>query len=205
MKIGVIGAGAVGSACLLSCILRGVAREIVLVNRDRKRAKAVVTDMQYGAALSPLVQIRDGDYPDLSGAALVMITVGMNEKAGGATNRNDPTGRLKLLESNAGIYRQILPDISKAAPDAMILVVSDPPDPLADVVRTFGFTRVLSTGTFLDSLRFRFHIARQLNVDPASVDADVLGEHGTSEVFMWSSAQVSGVRVVDALQQPGRS
>jgi malate/lactate dehydrogenase len=93
MKIGVIGAGAVGSACLLSSILRGTAREIVVVNRDRKRARAVVTDMQYGAALSSVVQIRDGDYADLTGAALVMITVGMNEKAGGATNRNDPAGR----------------------------------------------------------------------------------------------------------------
>jgi L-lactate dehydrogenase len=204
MKIGVVGAGAVGSACLLSCILRGVAREIVVVNRERKRAKGVVTDMQYGAALSPLVQLRDGDYPDLTGAALVMITAGMNEKTGGATNRNDPTGRLKLLESNAGIYRQILGEIFKAAPDAVILVVTDPPDPLADVVREFGFTRVLSTGTFLDSLRFRFHLARHLDVDPTSVEADVLGEHGTSEVFMWSSAQVAGVRLEDVLRQTGR-
>jgi L-lactate dehydrogenase len=204
MKIGVIGAGAVGSACLLSCVLRGVAREIVLVNRDRKRAKGMVTDMQYGAALSSAVEIRDGDYPDLAGAALVMITVGMNEKSGGATNRNDPSGRLKLLEANAGIYRQILPEISKAAPDAVILVVTDPPDPLADVVRMFGFARVLSTGTFLDSLRFRFHLARHLNVDPASVEADVLGEHGTSEVFMWSSAQIDGVRVLDVLERDGR-
>jgi len=201
MKIGVIGAGAVGSACLLSSVLRGVAREIVVVNRERKRAKAVVTDLQYGAALSSVVQICDGEYSDLTGAALVMITAGMNEKAGGATNRNDPAGRLKLLESNVGIYRQILPEIFRTVPEAVILVVTDPPDPLADFVRTFGFTRVLSTGTFLDSLRFRFHLARQLNVDPASVEAHVLGEHGTSEVFMWSSAQVAGVRVLDALQQ----
>jgi L-lactate dehydrogenase len=112
MKIGVIGAGAVGSACLLSSILRGTAREIVVVNRDRKRAKAVMTDLQYGAVLSSVVQIRDGDYSDLTGAAVVMITAGMNEKAGGATNRNDPAGRLKLLESNVGIYRQILPSDS---------------------------------------------------------------------------------------------
>jgi L-lactate dehydrogenase len=201
MKIGVVGAGAVGSACLLSSIVRGVAREIVVVNRDRQRAKAVVTDLRYGAALSPVVQIRDGDYSDLTGAALVMITAGVNEKAGGATNRHDPAGRLKLLESNVGIYKQILPEIFRTVPEAVILVVTDPPDPLADVVRTFGFTRVLSTGTLLDSLRFRFHVARHLDVDPASVEADVLGEHGTSEVFMWSSAQVAGVRVVDALQR----
>src|SRR5882762_5057821 len=129
MKIGVIGAGAVGSACLLSTILRGVAREIVVVNRERNRAKAVVTDLQYGAALSSAVQIRDGDYPDLAGAALVMITAGMNEKSGGATNRNDPAGRLKLLESNVAIYRQILPEIFKSVPQAVILVVTDPPDP----------------------------------------------------------------------------
>jgi L-lactate dehydrogenase len=201
MKIGVIGAGGVGSACLLSSVMRGIAREIVVVNRERKRGKAVVTDLQYGAALSSAVQIRDGDYSDLTGAALIMITAGMNEKAGGATDRNDPAGRLKLLESNVGVYRQVLPEIFKAAPEAVILVVTDPPDPLADFVRTFGFTRVLSTGTFLDSLRFRFHVARHLNVSPASVDADVLGEHGTSEVFMWSSARVAGVGVLDALRQ----
>ncbi len=201
MKIGVIGAGGVGSACLLSSVMRGVAREIVVVNRERKRGKAVVTDLQYGAALSSAVQIRDGDYSDLTGAALIMITAGMNEKAGGATDRNDPAGRLKLLESNVGVYRQVLPEIFKAAPEAVILVVTDPPDPLADFVRTFGFTRVLSTGTFLDSLRFRFHVARHLNVSPASVEADVLGEHGTSEVFMWSSAQVAGVGVLDALRR----
>ena len=205
MKIGVIGAGAVGSACLLSSIMRGIAGEIVVVNRNRKRAKAVATDLQYGAALSSVVQIRDGDYSDLTGAALVMITAGINEKEGGATNRNDPSGRLKLLESNVGIYRQILPEIVRTVPDAVILVVTDPPDPLADLVRLVGFKRVLSTGTFLDSLRFRFHVARHLNVDPVSVEADVLGEHGTSEVFMWSSARVGSVPVLDALQQTNRS
>jgi len=200
----VIGAGAVGSACLLSSIMRGIAREIVVVNRDRKRAKAVATDLQYGAALSSVVQIRDGEYSDLTGAALIMITAGVNEKTGGATNRNDPAGRLKLLESNVGVYRQVLPEIFRTAPEAVILVVTDPPDPLADFVRTFGFTRVLSTGTYLDSLRFRFHVARHLNVSPAFVEANVLGEHGTSEVFMWWSAQVAGVPVLDAVQQIDR-
>jgi L-lactate dehydrogenase len=204
MKIGVIGAGAVGSACLLSSILRGIAREIVVVDLNRKRAKAVVTDLQYGAALSSVVQVRDGEYPDLTGAALVMITAGVNEKAGGATNRNDPAGRLKLLDSNVDIYSQILPEIFRTVPEAVILVVTDPPDPLAHFARTSGFARVLSTGTLLDSLRFRFHVARHLQVDPASVEANVLGEHGTSEVFMWSSAQVAGVRVLEALQQTER-
>jgi L-lactate dehydrogenase len=204
-KIGVIGAGAVGAACLLSTVMRGCGREIVLVNRNRRRAKGVVADMQYGAALSPTTDLYDGDYPDLAGAALVMITAGVNEKAGGATDRNDPAGRLKLLDSNVGVYEDILPKLFKSAPDAVILVVSDPPDPLADVVRQHGFRHVLSSGTYLDSLRFRFHLARQLNVDPRSVEAQVLGEHGTSEVFLWSSARVAGVPVLDVLQDADSS
>src|SRR5438093_12378024 len=126
MKIGVIGAGAVCSASLLSSLLRGIAREIVVVNRDRQRAKAVVTDMQYGAALSSLVEIRDGEYSDLTGAGLVMITAGMNEKAGGATNRSDRAGRPKTLEPQAHIYPQILPDVFRTAPEGVILVVTDP-------------------------------------------------------------------------------
>jgi L-lactate dehydrogenase len=205
MKIGVIGAGAVGSACLLSIVMRGCAREIVVLDRTRKRAIAVATDMQYGATLSSAVDIRDGDYPDLAGAALVMITAGVNEKTGGATDRSDPTGRLKLLDQNVDVYRQILPQLLRVAPEAVVLVVTDPPDPLADLVRMFGFERVLSSGTFLDSLRFRFHLARQLNVNPNYVDAQILGEHGTSEVFLWSSASLAGVPLSDALQRTGRS
>jgi L-lactate dehydrogenase len=204
MKVGIIGVGAVGSACLLSLVLRGCAREIVVIDKDRKRARAVVTDVQYGATLSPRVEIRDGDYADLSGASLVMITAGVNEKAGGATDRNDPSGRLRLLDTNADVYQEIVPNLARAAPEALILVVTDPPDPLADVVRMLGHDRVLSTGTFLDSLRFRFHLARRLKVSPGSVDAQILGEHGTSEVFLWSSARVGGRAVVEFLAQPGQ-
>lgn len=205
MKIGVIGAGAVGSACLMSLVLRGTAREIVMLDKDRKRARAVATDLQYGASLSPRVDIRDGDYPDLAGAALVMITAGLNEKTGGATDRNDPAGRLRLLDANLGVYRDIVPQLLRVVPESVILVVTDPPDPLADFVRMSGYQRVLSSGTFLDSLRFRFHLARHLNVDPAYVEAQVVGEHGTSQVFLWSSARVAGTPVFDALRRRDQS
>ena len=201
MKIGVIGAGAVGGACLLATLMRGCAREIVVVNRDRKRAKGVVTDLRYGAALSPVVDINDGDYADLSGAALVMITAGVNEKGGGATDRADPAGRLRLLEKNVEVYRDILPHVFGVVPDAVVLVVTDPPDPLADLVRTFGFKHVMSTGTFLDSLRFRYHLARHFNVDPHAVEALVVGEHGTSQVLLWSSARVGGTPVAEVPRQ----
>src|SRR5258705_1094685 len=132
-----------------------------------------------------------------------MITAGENEKSGGATDRNDPAGRLSLLDMTVEVYREILPKLFGVAPEAVILVLTDPPDPLADFVRTFGFKHVLSSGTFLDSLRFRFHLARRLGVDPTYVEAQVLGEHGTSEVFLWSSARVAGVPIFDALQHAG--
>jgi L-lactate dehydrogenase len=197
MKVGIVGAGAVGSACFLSMVMRGSAREIVLVNRDRKRAKGVVTDTQYGAILSSPITLRDGDYSDLAGSSVVMITAGVNEKAGGATDRSDPVGRLRLLDANAAVFQDIVPQVHQFAPDALILVVTDPPDALADVVRMLGHERVLSTGTSLDTLRFRFHLGKRLNVSASDVEALVLGEHGASEVFLWSSARVGGRKVLD--------
>ena len=200
MKVGGIGAGAVGSASLLSLVMRGIACEIVVVDRNRQRAQGVVTDLQYGATLSPAVLLEAGDYPDLSDAVLVIITAGINEKAGGATDRSDPAGRLKLLKANAEIYRDIVPNIVAVAPRALILVVTDPPDPLAALARRLaGHGRVVSSGTFLDTLRFRFHLARRLKVSPRSVAAQVVGEHGTSQVFLWSSARVGGMPVTAAL------
>jgi len=196
MKVGIVGAGQVGAACFFSLVMRGSAREIVLVNRDRKRAQGIVTDVQYGTVLSTPVTLRDGDYSDLAGSSVVMITAGVNEKGGGATDRSDPLGRLRLLQANAAIFQDIVPQIHNFAPDALILVVTDPPDALADVVRLLGHERVLSTGTSLDTLRFRFHLAKRLNVSASGVEALVLGEHGASEVFLWSSARVGGRNVL---------
>jgi L-lactate dehydrogenase len=197
MKVGIVGAGAVGSACLLSVVMRGSAREVVLVNRNRKRAEGVVTDIQYGAVLSPPVAVHAGDYSDLTRSSVVIITAGVNEKGGGATDRSDPIGRLRLLEANAAILHDIVPKVHNAAPEALVLVVTDPPDALADVVRSLGHEHVLSTGTFLDTLRFRFHLAQKLNVSTSDVDAFVLGEHGVSSVFLWSAARVGGRKVLD--------
>src|SRR5947199_2619661 len=133
MKIGLIGAGAVGSASLLSLVMRGPACEIVVVDRHQQRAKGIVADLQYGATLSPAVELHAGDYSDLADAVLVIITAGINEKTGGATDRNDPAGRLKLLQANADVYRAVVPRVVAVAPEALILVVTDPPDPLADL------------------------------------------------------------------------
>jgi L-lactate dehydrogenase len=201
MKVAIIGAGAVGSACLTALVMRGCASEIIVIDRTPEKARGLVTDVQYGATLSPSVAIRAGDYDDLKGATLVMVTAGVNEKTGGATNRGDPAGRLRLLDTNVGVYRDVISRLDAVEPEAMVLVVTDPPDPLADATRMMGHGRVLSTGTFLDSLRFRFHLARRFGVSASSVSAQVLGEHGTSEVFIWSSAHVAGVPIQALLSQ----
>src|SRR5256885_3400903 len=120
MKLGIIGAGNVGCACAFAAVTRGNAREIVLVNRTRKTAQAVATDIRYGTPLGPKVDIADGDYEALAGCGVVLITSGVNEKTGGATDRNDPQGRLKLLDQNAAIYRGIVPKIVGAAPEAVL-------------------------------------------------------------------------------------
>jgi len=202
LKIGIIGTGAVGTACALSVILRGCAREIVLIDKAHERAQAVAIDMHYGSPHSSTVDVRDGNYSDLTGAAVVMITAGVNEKTGGATDRSDPAGRLRLLDTNAKVYEEIVPQIVQSAPEAVILVVTDPPDPLADIARHLaGHDRVVSTGTWIDSLRFRVHLAKKLSVNAASIEALVVGEHGTSQVFLWSSARVCGAPFCDLLEQ----
>ncbi|WP_024506379.1 NAD(P)-binding domain-containing protein [Bradyrhizobium sp. ARR65] len=195
MKVAIIGTGAVGAASLMALVMRGCATEIVLIDKTREKAQGLATDVRYGATLSPSVTVRAGDYADLKGAALVIITAGVNEKAGGATDRSDPAGRLRLLDTNVAVYKDIISQLDAVVPEMLTLVVTDPPDPLADAVRMMGHSRVLSTGTYLDSLRFGFHLAQRFGVSPHSASAQVLGEHGTSEVFVWSSAQVNGVPI----------
>src|SRR5246127_3857263 len=205
MKFGIIGTGNVGNAIALAAATRGSAREIVLVNRTRKVAKAVATDLRYGIPLGPRIDISDGDYDALNGAGVVLITSGVNEKTGGATDRSDAQGRLRLLEKNAAIYRDIVAKIVSAAPQAVLVAVTDPPDPLADVARKIGgHDRVLSTGTFLDSLRFRVHLGAHFGVDPVNVEAQVIGDHGTSQVFLWSSARIAGVPVTELVRKRGQ-
>jgi L-lactate dehydrogenase len=206
MKIGIVGVGAVGAATAMAIVLRGRVRELVLVNRNRARAKGVATDIRYGVPLLSPITISDGDYSDLSDASVVIVAAGVNEKAGGAIDRNDPAGRLRLLGSNIKIYEEIIPRIVAAAPHAVMLVATDPPEPLVDIVRRFaGHERVIGTGTYLDSLRFRVHLAQRLDVDAASVDAYVVGEHGTSSVFLWSSARVGGMSVEQLIANRGMS
>jgi L-lactate dehydrogenase len=204
MKAGIVGVGAVGRATAMAIALRARVQKLVLVNRNRAVAKGVATDMRYGTPLSPLVHITDGDYSDLAGAGVVIIAAGVNEKAGGATDRSDPLGRLRLLGPNTKVYKEVVPRIVAAAPQAVLLVATDPPEPLTDVARRLaGHERVFGTGTYLDSLRFRVHLAERLGVSPASVEAYVVGEHGTSSVFLWSAARIGSMSIEEIVARRG--
>src|SRR3954447_24049042 len=204
MKAGIIGMGSVGRAAALAALQRGSANELVLVNRNAKVSEAVALDLGYGALLSATRRVRSGDYDALAGARIVVITAGVNEKTGGATDRQDPAGRLRLLDQNIRVMHDIVPPLVAAAPGAVILVATDPPDPLADVVRVLApRAKVVSTGTWLDSLRFRTHLAEAFGVNPRCVEANVLGEHGKSEVLHWSGAAIAGVPWKDLAAQRG--
>jgi L-lactate dehydrogenase len=199
-KVAVVGVGAVGQACAFALMLRGSASEIVLVDRTAERATGVATDMRYGLPLSPALEMTAGDLGAIAGAEVVLICAGVNEKSGGATDRGDGRGRMRLLDANAATYRDLVPRIVAQAPDAVLVAVTDPPDPLADLTRALaGHDRVLSTGTTIDTLRFRVHVAAELGVHPSAVEALVVGEHGTSEVMLWSSVRVGGTPLAEAL------
>jgi len=200
MKIGMIGAGAVGAAALMAILNRHAADEIIVLDQDINRAAGIVADMQYGSFHYKNIGLRAGNYPDLKGAELIIVTAGINEKAGGATDRKDPDGRMRLLNANAAVIREIIPKIVAVAPTAVLLIVSNPPEPLAELARQLaGHDRVLSAGTMIDSLRFRFHIAQNFQVTPGQVQATVIGEHGNSRIFLWSSARVGKTPLGDLL------
>lgn len=202
MKIGVIGAGHVGASCIMAILGRGAAHEIVVIDSNEQRVNGVVTDMQYGTPLCPPVRLIAGGYGDLGGAELILVAVGINEKTGGAMDRNDPAGRLRLLDSNAAIIADIVPRIVAAAPTAIILIVTNPPEPLTELARHYaGHDKVMSSGTYLDTLRFRFYVARELGIHAGQVNAQVVGEHGNSRVLLWSSARVAGAAVLDLIPQ----
>lgn len=198
MKVGIIGAGFVGAACAYSMLLRGSCHEIVLVDIDKRRARGRANDLSDAEGLSFPTRIMAGEFADLRAARIVVVTAGINEKTGRAIDRNDNLGRLRLLPHNAKVYAEIIPKIARFAPLAIIIVVTDPPDALADVARRYTTTNpIISTGTFLDTLRFRKQIARRIGCHPNSVDAIVIGEHGKSQVYVWSTARVGSKRVID--------
>jgi L-lactate dehydrogenase len=181
----------VGSTCAYALVMSGVGREIVLVDINHARAQAEANDIYHAVPFAHPLTVSAGDYPDLAGAQVVVIAGGVAQKPGET--------RLQLLHRNADVFRAIVPSILQHAPEAILLVVSNPVDIMTHVAAhfaaEFGVTpsRVIGSGTTLDTARFRALLGRHFGVDPHHVHAYVIGEHGDSEVLVWSQATIAGL------------
>ena len=198
MKVGVIGCGFVGSTAAYTLAMRGVASELVLVDLQPQLARAHAEDILHATPFASPVRVVGGDYPDLRGAGVVVLACGVNQKPGET--------RLHLLERNAKVFGEVIPRVLDRAPDAVLLVATNPVDIITMMVtRIAGVpaNRVIGSGTILDTARFRTLLGEHLGVAPQSVHAYVLGEHGDSEVLVWSSAQVGGVPLAAFADQRG--
>jgi L-lactate dehydrogenase len=204
MKVGIVGVGRVGGAAALNMALRDSCRELVLIDADDQLAVSQALDISQTSALVSGPRVRAGDYQDLVGAEVVVLAPGINEKAGGADKPGDKAGRLRLLDTNDPIFRDVVPKVIVAAPDAVLLVATNPLDPMTELTQRLAIGKaVLGTGTFLDSLRFKTALADYLNVAPECVSALVLGEHGLSSVLLWSKVTIGGVSLESYLAGRG--
>ena len=198
MKVGIIGCGFVGSSGAFAIALVGAATELILVDLNADLAKAHAEDILHATPFSEPVRISAGDYSTLKGAGLVVLACGVGQKPG--------ESRLELVGRNVKVFQSVVPQVLEHAPDAILLIVSNPVDIITQVVTKISALppeRVIGSGTILDTARFRTLLAEHLDVAPNSVHAYVLGEHGDSEVLAWSSGKVGGVPIIDYAEQFG--
>ena len=187
-KVAMIGCGFVGSASAFCLMTSGLFSEMVLIDADKERAEGEAMDISHGLPFARPMKIYAGDYDDIVDAAIIIITAGANQKP------NET--RLDLVHKNVGIFKSIIPEIAKRECKGTILVVSNPVDVLTyTALKLSGFPehRVIGSGTVLDTARLKYQLGEHLNVDSRSVHAFIVGEHGDSEIAVWSSADVSGV------------
>lgn len=195
MKIGIVGSGLVGSTAAYALLMRGIGNEIVLVDIDEARALAEASDLMHAVPFSHPMQVRSGSYEQLTGSRIVILAAGVNQQPG--------ESRLELLERNTEIFRSVVPQVLASAPEAVLLVATNPVDVLthmaAIVAGDHGVPsrRVLGSGTTLDTARLRSLLGRRLGVDPHHVHAYVVGEHGDSEVIPWSLVTIGGMSLDD--------
>ncbi|HSN73736.1 MAG TPA: L-lactate dehydrogenase [Anaerolineae bacterium] len=202
MKVGIVGSGNVGAGAANAMVLRGVAREIVLVDINTKRAQAEAEDILHAVPFSShAMVVRQGEYSDLDGCQVVVITAGVAQRPGET--------RLQLLERNAKIFKGMIPQIVASAPEAILVVATNPVDIMTHLTAHYaaplGVPRrhVIGSGTTLDTARFRSILGRELDVDSEHVHGYVVGEHGDSEVLAWSMTTVGTVPLEDYAQARG--
>lgn len=189
-KMAIVGVGLVGSTYAYALLLSGLAAEIALIDVNHERAEGEAMDLNHTVPFAHPTRIYSGDYADCEGAAITVIAAGTNQKPGET--------RLDLVRRNASIFGQIVPRVAGANPEGIIVVATNPVDVLTSVtLKLAGFPshRVFGSGTILDTARFRYMLSEHLGVDPRSVHAYIIGEHGDSEVAAWSMTHMAGMPI----------
>ena len=197
-KAAIIGCGFVGASSAFSLVHKGLFSELVLIDANHAKAEGEAMDLSHGRPFTSPMKIYAGSYDDISDCSLSIITAGANQKPGET--------RLDLVHKNVAIFKSIIPEITKRNFEGILLIVANPVDILTyAALKISGYPkeRVLGSGTVLDSARFRYLLSEHLNVDSRSVHAYIIGEHGDSELAVWSSANVSGIGINDFCELRG--
>lgn len=195
MKIGIVGAGFVGSTTAYALVMRGIGGEIVLIDKNEKRSQAETEDILHAVPFAHSMMVRAGNYPDLEESRIVVIAAGVSQKPG--------ESRLELLERNAAVFREVIPQVLTHTSDATLVIATNPVDVMTHLTVRYAAqynvpsSRILGSGTILDTARFRTLLGEYLGVDAHHIHAYVVGEHGDSEVLAWSLAQVGGMPLED--------
>ena len=198
VRVAVVGMGNVGATFAYALLLSGLAAEIVLIDVNRAKAEGEAMDLSHTEPFAHPTRIWAGDYPDCAGAAVIVVTAGAAQHPGET--------RLDLVRRNAEIFGQIVPQIAKQCPQGILLIATNPVDVLTyQSLRLSGMPpqRVIGSGTILDTARFRHLLSEYFGVDPRSVHAHIIGEHGDSEVPVWSLANIAGMRLLEFAKASG--
>jgi L-lactate dehydrogenase len=194
--VGIVGTGQVGMAAAYTIFIAGLASDIILLDKNMRKAEGEAMDLMHGQAFAGSVDVRAGDFAELKAAQVVIITAGVPGKPG--------ESRLDLLARNAAVFNEIIGRLDTHSPESVLIIASNPVDILTYITQMTSrrpSRLVIGTGTMLDTARFRALLGRHYGVDPRSVHAYILGEHGDSEVPIWSSASIGGVPLLDNMIQ----
>lgn len=201
MKIGIVGSGMVGATAAYALVMRGVGREIILVDKFEKRAIAEAADILHAVPFAHPLTVRAGNYADLAGCRVVIMSAGVGQKPGET--------RLELLARNAAVFREVIPEIFAHAPETILIVATNPVDVMthlsAQCAAEFGIPshRIIGSGTTLDTARFRALLGQHLRIDSTHVHAYVIGEHGDTEVLVWSLVNIGNIPLDDFCRTHG--
>jgi len=192
VRIAIVGAGRVGATCAYALLLHNLVSELVLISAHREHAEGEAMDLGHGMFFEHPARIWSGDYPDCSDADIIIIAAGAAQRPG--------ESRMDLLKRNAAIFQEVVPQIVRYTRQAILLVVTNPVDVLTYFtwkIAGIPSGQVIGSGTVLDTARLRYMLGQYFHIEPRSVHAYVIGEHGDTQVVPWSLANIAGTRLAE--------